>query len=93
MDTRTCLFRTDKCIQLGHANHCKFQESVEITDPRGEGWIWQIHRSEDLNETKMPEDLVKQTWFQRFVGEEFMSVLQPHGLNYSCVIRWSLLGT
>lgn len=41
-----------------------FVNSMEITNPRGEGPICKIHRSEDLHETKTHEGFVKQTWFQ-----------------------------
>lgn len=55
---------------LPPVNRGKFDGSIEITDPRGLGQISKIHRSEDLHETKMVRNLVKQIWFSRFLGEE-----------------------
>lgn len=67
---------------LSPANQYKFHGSVKITNPRGEGHIHKIHTSEDLCETKMPEDPMKQTQFQGFVGKKFAGILQanvPYG--------------
>lgn len=57
---------------LPPANHIEFHVSVKIIDRKGRNRIPKIHRSDDLHETKMPRDVIKQT---RKVFDEFQCIL------------------
>lgn len=62
-------------VCLHPTSYHEFHKSVKIIDLRGEGWIHETHENmQELCETKIFKNIMRQTWFQGYSGEQFADI-------------------